>query len=142
MSKILMTLMITLTLFFGSALSVMSQNGYNVPLDSADFITDDIGCNVPLDSGMTSVEFTPDDIWNYEFDYSVTGLQPWSLAVKVYWQSDTYPGWHESQVLKTATGSVMFNRWLINDNVRYRVEFWTNSTTAIGNWSFLWIGWE
>lgn len=118
-SKVLKTLAVTLVLLFSVSLNAECQNGYNEPL------TD----------GVTIVEFTPNAVGTYEFEYSVTGLYPWPLTVKVYWQSDTYPGWQQFEELNTATGRVTLYSGT-DDNVRFKVEFCTISSTAIGNWTF------
>jgi|GEM_PF-3039176 len=122
-SKILMMLVIALTLFFGSTLRGTCQNGYNVPL-----------------GGGVAAEFAPDAIGTYYLNYSATGFYPWQLTVRVFWQSDTYPGWREFYVrnylyVNYASDSVTLYSGT-DDNVRYRVEFWTNSTTATGTWTF------
>lgn len=117
-SKILTTLGFALMLFFVSTLNGSCQNGYNVPL-----------------GGGATAEFAPDAIGTYYLNYSVVGLYPWPLTVEVYWQSDTYPGWRKFQELNTATGSVLLYSGT-DDNVRYRVVFWTISATALGTWTF------
>lgn len=122
-SKILMTLVIALTLFFGSTLRGMCQNGYNEPL-----------------GGGVAAEFAPDAIGTYALNYSATGFYDWQLIVRVYWQSDTYPGWREFYVrsylyVNYASDSVVLYSGT-DDNVRFRVEFWTNSYSALGTWTF------
>ncbi|MDD4411843.1 MAG: hypothetical protein PHO58_05060 [Bacilli bacterium] len=116
---------IVLVAMFCNVLDGKCQNGYNVPLDE----------------GLTYAEFYPNAIGVYELNYSVTGFFSWDLTVRVYWQSNTYPGWKEFYVrtfkspANSASDSVVL-RSDTNDNVSYRVEFWTNSSTAIGNWTF------
>lgn len=122
-SKILTTLVIAFVLFFGSTLHGTCENGYNRPL-----------------GGGVTAEFAPDAVGTYTLNYSAVAFYDWQLIVKVYWQSDTYPGWHEFYVrsylhVNYASDSVVLYSGT-DDNIRYRVEFWTNSFSALGSWTF------
>ncbi len=77
----------------------------------------------------TALEFQPDAIGNHGLDYEAKNLGLWPVTVKVFWQSDTYPGWKKFRELMDPQEFI----WCISqsdDNVQYRIEFWTNSSTA------------
>jgi hypothetical protein len=123
MKNFLETLGIILIFFFMNTSNGSCQNGQNELL-----------------GGGVYAEFSPDAIGTYYLNYSATGFYPWQLTVRVFWQSDTYPGWREFYVrnylyVNSASDSVTLNSET-DDNVRYRVEFWTYSSTAIGSWTF------
>ena len=87
--------------------------------------------------GSLVLEFAPDVIGWHGFDYQISGsLNGWPLTVYMYWQSDTYPGWHLFRTLYNDMDEFTWFHSETDDNVRYRVEFWTNSSNAYADWLF------
>lgn len=80
---------------------------------------------------------SPNAVGDHGFDYQIAGsLYGHQLTVKYFWQSDTYPGWRLFKTVVNDLGEFTWCQSGTNDNVRYRVEFWTNSPGAYADWMF------
>ncbi len=112
-------------LFFGSAVVLFFSTCFNNVIAGPCWSYED----QPNLGSPTAFEFSPDAIGNHGLDYEVKNLGLWPVTVRVFWQSNTYPGWKQFRELMDPQEFI----WCISqsdDNVRYRIEFWTNSSTA------------